>query len=51
MQAAHSAGMRCVMVPDPRINLEDTKLAWQVLPSLLAFRPESAGLPPYDAEL
>jgi len=42
--------MRCVLVPDPRIDPASTELAVQVLPSLAMFRPESVGLPPYDAE-
>lgn len=45
--AAHAAGMRVVCVPDPNIEAALFPPADQVLPSLLAFRPEHWGLPPF----
>lgn len=44
--AAHAAGMRVICVPDPNIEAALFPPADQVLPSLLAFRPEDWGLPP-----
>lgn len=45
--AARAAGMRVVCVPDPNIEAALFPPADQVLPSLLAFRPEDWGLPPF----
>lgn len=45
--AARAAGMRVVSVPDPGIDPSLFPPADEVLPSLLAFRPEAWGLPPY----
>lgn len=47
--SARAAGMHCVMVPDPRMPEEKTRAATLVLPSLEHFRPETFGLPPYEA--
>lgn len=48
VQAATSAGMQCVMVPEDYIPKELTTKATLVLESLLDFKPEEFGLPPYD---
>ncbi len=45
VQAAVSAGMQVVMVPDAIIPEEKRKLATKVIPSLLDFKPEEFGLP------
>lgn len=48
VEAAHSAGMPCVWVPDP--NLDTSSCAGKataILKSLEDFRPEDYGLPPY----
>lgn len=47
VQAANSAGMQVVMVPDERVPLEMCKLATQRLRSLEEFQPELFGLPPF----
>lgn len=48
VQAAISAGMQCVMVPDPEIiTAEFQKNATLVLNSLEEFQPQAFGLPPY----
>lgn len=39
---------RCVMVPDPNLDKALHAGADQVLESLLQFRPEEWGLPPFD---
>jgi len=44
---ARSAGMQAVMVPDKIIPLEKTTHATQVISSLLDFKPEDFGLPPF----
>jgi len=44
---ARSAGMQAVMVPDKIIPLEKTTNATQVISSLLDFKPEDFGLPPF----
>ncbi|XP_030041066.2 probable pseudouridine-5'-phosphatase isoform X1 [Manduca sexta] len=47
VEAAKEAGMQVVMVPDPRLTREHTRHATLVLRSLLEFRPELFGLPPF----
>ncbi|XP_060877364.1 probable pseudouridine-5'-phosphatase [Metopolophium dirhodum] len=44
---ARSAGMQAVMVPDKIIPMEKTTHATQVISSLLDFKPEDFGLPPF----
>ncbi|XP_037522001.2 pseudouridine-5'-phosphatase [Rhipicephalus sanguineus] len=46
--AALAAGMQVVMVPDPRIDEEKRRRATTSLTSLLEFKPELFGLPPFD---
>lgn len=48
VQAAVSAGMQVVMVPDSHLPKDLTKKATKVLGSLLEFKPEQFGLPPFD---
>ncbi|XP_065575343.1 pseudouridine-5'-phosphatase-like isoform X1 [Artemia franciscana] len=48
VKAALSAGMQVVMVPDPRMDEESRSEATLSLDSLLEFRPELFGLPPFD---
>ena len=48
VQAAVSAQMQVVMVPDPRTDDSLKKGATLVLSSLEEFRPEMFGLPPYS---
>ena len=47
VQAAISAGMQVVMVPDPIVPEEKRKLATKVIDSLLDFKPEEFGLPKF----
>lgn len=47
-KAAKSAGMQVVMVPDSHVTEEQKKDATIVLKSLLDFKPEDFGLPPFD---
>lgn len=47
VQAANSAGMKSIWVPDPRMP-RDAVQAYLTLDSLLDFKPEQFGLPPYD---
>lgn len=49
VQAACSANMQCVMVPDERVPLELRSKATQVLKSLEDFKPEDFGLPPFKS--
>jgi len=44
---ARAAGMQVVMVPDKIIPKEKTSHATQVISSLLDFKPEDFGLPPF----
>lgn len=44
---AKAAGMQVVMVPDNIIPVEKTTHATQVVSSLLDFKPEDFGLPPF----
>jgi len=46
--AARRAGMQVILVPDERVSLKQREGATQVLNSLLEFRPEDFGLPPFD---
>ncbi|XP_065210519.1 probable pseudouridine-5'-phosphatase [Planococcus citri] len=48
VQAAISAGMQCVMVPDSVVPEEKRKLATRVIDSLLDFKPEEFGLPKFS---
>lgn len=47
VRAACLAGMQSVMVPDDHVTGELRKEATQVLKSLLDFKPEDFGLPPF----
>ncbi|CAG4986220.1 unnamed protein product [Colias eurytheme] len=46
--AAKEAGMQVVMIPDARLDREQTRQATLVVKSLLDFKPEMFGLPPFD---
>ncbi|ESQ54717.1 hypothetical protein EUTSA_v10025858mg [Eutrema salsugineum] len=46
--AAKNAGMNVIMVPDPRLDKSYHDVADQVLASLLDFKPEEWGLPPFE---
>ncbi|XP_023933723.2 probable pseudouridine-5'-phosphatase [Bicyclus anynana] len=48
VQSAKEAGMQVVMIPDARMDREHTRHATLVIRSLLDFRPELFGLPPFD---
>ncbi|XP_033760402.1 pseudouridine-5'-phosphatase-like [Pecten maximus] len=51
VMAAHAAGMQCVWVPDPTQPQDGYReKATLTLDSLLQFKPEQFGLPPYDSE-
>jgi pseudouridine-5'-monophosphatase len=45
---ARKAGMQVVMVPEDYIPVEYTKEATVVIKSLLDFKPEDFGLPPFE---
>lgn len=47
--AAKNAGMFVVMVPDPRLDSSYHETADQILSSLLDFKPEEWGLPPFES--
>jgi len=49
VKSAISANMRCVMVPDSNMPKELTQEATLVLNSLLDFKPEIFGLPPFKS--
>ncbi|XP_010443430.1 PREDICTED: (DL)-glycerol-3-phosphatase 2-like [Camelina sativa] len=46
--AAKNAKMNVVMVPDPRLDISHQDVADQILTSLLDFKPEEWGLPPFE---
>ena len=48
--AAKAAGMQVVMVPDPRVPKNLTADATIVIDSLLEFKPELFGLPPFKSK-
>ncbi|CAK1593001.1 unnamed protein product [Parnassius mnemosyne] len=48
VEAAVRAGMQVVMIPDHRLEKDFTRNATLVIRSLLHFRPELFGLPPFD---
>ncbi|XP_063836681.1 probable pseudouridine-5'-phosphatase [Ostrinia nubilalis] len=48
VEAATAAGMQVVMIPDPRLDREQTRHATLVIRSLMDFQPELFGLPPFD---
>nr|XP_037875425.1 pseudouridine-5'-phosphatase isoform X4 [Bombyx mori] len=51
VEAAIKAGMQVVMTPGPRLQREHTRHATLVIKSLLDFKPELFGLPPFDKTL
>jgi pseudouridine-5'-monophosphatase len=48
VKAALAAGMQVVMVPDSNIPKFHCEHATQVIDSLLDFKPEDFGLPPFS---
>ncbi|XP_023219496.1 pseudouridine-5'-phosphatase-like [Centruroides sculpturatus] len=48
VEAAVAAGMQVVMIPDPRVDPSVFEKATVVLNSMLDFRPEIFGLPPFE---
>ncbi|VDM40585.1 unnamed protein product [Toxocara canis] len=54
VRAAVAAGMRTVMIPDPRFSTPPEEIKdriTMVLRNFDEFKPESLGLPPYDSDL
>lgn len=47
VKAANAAGMQVVMVPDNHVSESQRENATMVLDTLLDFRPEDFGLPPF----
>lgn len=47
-KAAKSAGMQVVMVPDSHLTKYQKRDATLVIHSLLDFKPEDFGLPPFE---
>ncbi|XP_022098003.1 pseudouridine-5'-phosphatase-like [Acanthaster planci] len=47
--SAHAAGMKVILVPDPRLDQTKAKDANLILSSLKDFVPEDWGLPPYSS--
>lgn len=45
--AAKRAGMQVVLVPDEKLAIEERENADLVIDSLLDFKPEKFGLPPF----
>lgn len=50
VKAARSAGMQVIMVPDSHVTEEQKDGATLVVNSLLDFKPEDFGLPPYELD-
>ncbi|XP_070508012.1 probable pseudouridine-5'-phosphatase [Chironomus tepperi] len=48
VKAARAANMQVVMVPNPHVTEDQRENATKVLNSLLDFKPEEFGLPPFD---
>jgi pseudouridine-5'-monophosphatase len=48
VKSAVSAGLKCVMTPDPRLDRSKCLEATLVLDSLAMFEPQLFGLPKYD---
>ncbi|KAL3191441.1 hypothetical protein MRX96_059820 [Rhipicephalus microplus] len=46
--AALAAGMQVVLIPDPRMDEENRRRATLCIASLLDFKPEQFGLPPFE---
>ncbi|XP_049267766.1 pseudouridine-5'-phosphatase [Rhipicephalus sanguineus] len=46
--AALAAGMQVIMIPDPRMDEENRRRATLCMASLLDFKPEQFGLPPFE---
>ncbi|CAF4888041.1 unnamed protein product [Pieris macdunnoughi] len=46
--AAKEAGMQVVMIPDSRLDRDQTRQATLVIKTLLEFKPELFGLPPFQ---
>ncbi|KAL1480877.1 hypothetical protein MTO96_050676, partial [Rhipicephalus appendiculatus] len=46
--AALAAGMQVIIIPDPRMDEENRRRATLCIASLLDFKPEQFGLPPFE---